>query len=370
MSFDLSKLTIQEPSIQDVKLRPISPSKHWMNRACAYRYILSCCPHACELPASPRAEIGTVVHKLLEWSSTRRSQGVTAEEASTKFDELLAAREAKLAESPLTAPIAKLSKSCDVFLKRRHAAIRHAQREPEPPAFSSPRTSTSAHVEQSMTSPDGLIVGTMDAVYRRGDTIYILDKKTGDVCVGDQIKEHYIEQLYLYAGLVDECLGIMPSGLTLVDGDGERWDLDFTPEQIRSTYQAAKDWLTAIKHEISDRSTDITKLAAPRPENCRTCQYRPGCRPYWDASRLNSGGYPNDFCSTVASITTLPLATVIKFAGYDAALSFRIKANELPNHPMVSQLRTGDKVIIANVAPVGRQMETTPQTVVYKDLRP
>lgn len=370
MSNNISRLYAKEPNIGSAQIQPIKPSQHWQNRLCAYKYVLSCCPDATQLPASPRAELGTLVHKLLQWSSSRRATGVSLSDAEKKFDELLSKREAELAADPLTTSISNLRNSCDVFLRRRHAAITHAQHPPMPNRAISSAGKTKIHTEEGLKSPDGLVTGTMDAVYECGDDIQVVDKKTGDVTERGEIKESYKEQLYLYAGLIDECIGRMPSKLILIDGDNRRWDLQFSPEQIRSNYRAAKEWLETIKAEISEKPNDVTQLAEPRPENCRICQYRPACRPYWTASRLNAGGFPSDFSSRIASISTLPLATIVKFTGYDASLSFRVKASEVANHPMLAELKAGDKVIIANVNLVGRQMETTPQTVVYKDLRP
>lgn len=367
MSIDT--LYVREPDVKSVKLKSISPSQHWYNKACAYKFILSNCPGVAKLPASPRAEIGIIAHKMLQWSASRRSIGVSLADAESKFDELLAQRESALASSPLTASIANLSKSCDVFLKRRHAAIANSERSasPQPPINGS--KIKKVYTEESLTSPDGLVSGTMDSVYINGEEIHVVDKKTGSACEGGKIKESYREQLFLYAGLIDECLGQMPVRLSLIDGEGRRHDVPFDPCLVRANYQSAKEWILSVREEVERNPTHLEELAEPKPQNCNYCQFRPTCKPYWKASRLNSAGFPSDFASTIATVERLKLATLVNFAGFDSRLSFRVISTCLKGHPILTEIKQGDKLIISNVDLVGRLLEPTVQSVVFKDLR-
>ncbi len=362
-------LHASEPNISTAKLNSISPSLHWYNKSCAYRFVLSNCRGVAKLPASPRAEIGIITHKLLKWSSSRRVIGVSLHEAEKKFEELLTERQTELAASPLTVSIANLSKSCDVFRERRYAAIKHSECHSLPQTLNARTGSKKIYTEQSLTSPDGLVSGTMDAIYIYGEDIHVVDKKTGKVSEGGQIKGAYREQLYLYAGLIDECLGQMPVKLSLVDGDGRRWEIPFSYEHVRSNYQAAKDWLLALREEVKSNPQNVQNLAEAYPANCKYCQFRPTCKPYRKASRLNSVGFPTDFYSQVASIQTLKQATIVHFSGYDSKLSLRVTSNVLASHPILTELKAGDRIIVTNVEMIGKQLEPTISTVIFKDIR-
>jgi hypothetical protein len=75
-------------------------------------------------------ELGSIIHALHHWSFLNRYAGVTIAQAEQKFDELVSSTELRLSKSPLSAHLVPLSASCDVFIKRRHSAVRHALREP------------------------------------------------------------------------------------------------------------------------------------------------------------------------------------------------------------------------------------------------
>jgi len=314
-------------------------------------------------------ELGTIIHSLHHWSFLNRLTGVTLVQSEQKFDELVAETERRLSASLLSAHLVPLSSSCDVYITRRHSAVRHAVREPSAKGSGGARGARQLS-EEGIESLDGLIKGSMDAVYFTGDAIDIIDRKSGDVKRDGLLRESYVMQLKLYAGLVHDVEGIMPRSLALIDGAFHRYEVDFKPDEVMALYSAAKEWLAAIREEVLSRPENLASLADPRPGNCKYCQLRPNCRPYWEVIRQGAQGYPMDFASTVETIEALPKAHVVRFGGYDRSLSFRVKQARLSAYkPTLDQLKKGDRIMIMNAEISGRQLEVGDQTVVMIDRR-
>lgn len=370
MSESSDTVFLSEPKISADSLAPIYPSQYFYDQKCAYKFVLSRATNVVILPATPRMELGSIIHALHHWSFLNRYVGVTTAQAEQKFDELVTSTELRLSASPLSAHLVPLSASCDVFIKRRHSAVRHALREPIVKKDGGVRGARQLS-EESIASPDGLIKGSMDAVYFDGDAIDIIDRKTGDVTRDGVLRESYVMQLKLYAGLVHEVQGIMPRSLTLIDGAFHRYIVDFTPDEVIAIYTAAKKWLGAVTEEVISRPDDLVSLADPRPSNCKSCQLRANCNPYWQAVRQWSPAYPLDFVSTVETIDALPQSYIVRFSGYDRSLSFRIKQGRLSAYkPVLDLLKKGDRILIMNAVMGGRQLEVDNQTVALIDRRP
>lgn len=370
MSFPAEAVFVSEPRVSVDSLVPIYPSQYYYDQKCAYRFILSRSSNVVALPATPRMELGTIIHLLHHWSFLNRRVGVSLPQAEQKFDELVADAERRLSASPLSAHLVPLSSSCDVYITRRHSAVRHVVREPSPKASGGARGARQLS-EADIVSSDGLIKGSMDAIYFCGDAIDVIDRKSGDVTRDGVLRESYVTQLKLYAGLVHDVEGIMPRSLSLIDGAFNKYEVSFTPDEVVALYLSAKEWHGAISEEVSTRPGNLASLADPRPSNCKNCQFRPNCRPYWEATRQGGQGYPVDFASTVESVEELPNKSyVIRFGGYDRSLSFRVKQASISGYkPTLDQLKKGDRILIMNVVMGGRQLEVGTQTVILIDRR-
>ena len=370
MSSPAETVFVSEPRVSADALAPIYPSQYYYDQKCVYKFILSRSSNVVALPATPRMELGTIIHLLHHWSFLNRRVGVTLPQAEQKFDELVADAERRLSASPLSAHLVPLSSSCDVYITRRHSAVRHAVREPSAKGAGGASRGRQLS-EAGIVSSDGLIKGSMDALYFSGDAIDIIDRKSGDVTRDGVLRESYVTQLKLYAGLVHEVEGIMPRSLALIDGAFSRYEVNFTPGEVIALYSAAKDWLGAIREEVSSRPGNLASLADPRPNNCKNCQLRPNCRPYWEAARQGAQGFPVDFASTVETVEALPNKSyVIRFGGYDRSLSFRVKQARLSAYkPTLDQLQKGDRIFIMNAVMGGRQLEVDTQTVILIDRR-
>ncbi len=369
MSSRSGTVFVSEPKVSVDSLVPIYPSQYYYDHKCAYKFILSRADNVVALPATPRMELGTIIHLLHHWSFLNRGVGVTLSQAEQKFDELVADTERRLSASPLSAHLVPLSSSCDVYVTRRHSAVRHAVRDPSAKGSGSIKPARQLS-EAGIVSSDGLIKGSMDAVYFSGDAIDIIDRKSGDVTRDGVLRESYVAQLKLYAGLLRDVEGVMPRSLALIDGAFKRHEVDFTPDEVVALYSAAKDWLAAVREEVLSRPGNLTSLADPRPSNCKNCQVRPNCRPYWEAIRQGAQGYPMDFSFTVETVEALPQSYIIRFGGYDRSLSFRVKQSRLSAYkPTLDQLKIGDRIFIMNAAMGGRQLEVDSQTVVLIDRR-
>ncbi len=138
------------------------------------------------------------------------------------------------------------------------------------------------HYEKWFESKDKLIGGKVDLVIENGNSIEIIDFKTGAItqdCLDDEgeiyseIKNEYKEQLKLYAYLYFENSNKFPTDLSLVDLSKKKFAVEFSEEECKAIFEEAKTLLKSTNDCINTK----VFLANPKEENCKFCIYRPAC---------------------------------------------------------------------------------------------
>ena len=310
--------TAQEPSAFLKPLRSISPTALSAFRQCALNVVWQRNSKPPLLPASPKARVGTISHRLLAEAGRGR---LDADEAAidARWHELVGEVNSEINSYPLERHLAPLENSVpDIEVLRirttRNALVIAKQVRSIPRGDGRAASPAPYGHEIAVRSTDGLVRGTIDAVVREaGSGAIIRDYKSGSILesgVGgaNQPRESYQLQLKLYAGLYAETFGEWPTSLELVSLTGESQRVPFTKSDCSNLLDEARATLHLVNEKVAKHSSDSLPsiLASPNPKACAFCCYRPACGPYRLAS-VESGQetWPLDVIGTVESVKQL-----------------------------------------------------------------
>lgn len=146
-------------------------------------------------------------------------------------------------------------------------------------------------VERWLEDPDTGIAGKADLVEESGDSVRVVDQKTGVHQEG--ILDSQRRQLLLYAHLTSITLGRAVSKAAVIDVKGKEECFNVDPADV------VREVATVVSaRERFNRARSTGEFtAAPSPENCRFCAFRVICPEYWSARSSDPtdvGWPPND----------------------------------------------------------------------------
>ena len=235
-----------------------------------------------------------------------------------KLAEALASLCPRLPLSPLYLLLGEVSDTVRRLRARDRALdiMAAASREPERVPTRSVGETPNYGFELSVSSPDGLVRGRIDAVLPSANGPIIRDYKSGAIFESEPgrspaLKADYEAQLRLYAALYATSRGKWPARLEIVPTAGPAHAVNFDEETCLGLLGQARDALREVNRVIA-RATDPpedlqTQLATPSPANCAHCPYRPACNPYrrTAAGVQPGGGWPPDVWGQVEDIRQL-----------------------------------------------------------------
>lgn len=129
--------------------------------------------------------------------------------------------------------------------------------------------------ERTITSADGLAIGTPDLVISDGKETAIVDLKTGTLTDEESAQRH-IRQLHIYSYIWHSLYGMWPTSGILSNPTTRREEsIPIHADQAKEIVEDGRTAVEAIKAE-----SDPIRLARPG-DPCRRCDYRPWCEPYW-----------------------------------------------------------------------------------------
>ena len=368
----------REPPAFFEPLRSISPTTFSAIRQCALNVVWRRNGRPPLLPASPKARVGTISHRLLAEAGQSRL-GAAEATINARWHELVAETNMAISSSPLEQHLAPLENSVpDIEVRRiraTHNALVIASK-----ARSGPRDDGGPILpvpyghELPVRSTDGLVRGTIDAVVREAGSIVIIrDYKSGALLESgaggaNQLKESYQTQLKMYAQLYAETFGEWPASLELVSLTGESQKVPFTKSDCSNLLNEAKASLRLVNEKISNHPRDSLPaiLANPTPQACAFCQYRPACGPYrLAAAKSDNERWPLDVIGTVESVKQLGNSRIM------LELATGVGSIKIPGlspgerHPVLPYLQPGDLAGVFNlrrsrlVAPYSESQLTT-----------
>ena len=336
-------------------LSTISPTAFCAIRECALKEVWRRNGNPPLLPASPKARVGTISHRILAEAGQGR---IDADEAATiaRWHELVSQANSEINSYPLERHLAPLENSVPDMEVRRIRTTRNAlviARQARSIPRSNERSATPAPYghEIPVRSTDGLVRGTIDQVVREGSTdVIIRDYKSGALLESDgggtnQPKEAYQLQLKMYARLYAETFGQWPTSLELVSLAGESQKIPFTKNDCSNLLDEARASLRIVNEKVAEHSEDSLPaiLAKPTPQACAFCRYRPACGPYRLATADPSQGrWPTDVMGTVESVAQLGNSRMM------LELTTSTGSVKIPGlspgarHPVLSHLQPGE----------------------------
>jgi len=141
------------------------------------------------------------------------------------------------------------------------------------------RPASPNRTESRLRSIDGLIVGRVDHIEGKAQTI--IDYKSGysDQIKGDVVSDSEARQLCLYAYLAIDN-GITISKGAVIRGDGRRCEIDMSLSSINEEADNTRNQLRELNKAIND-GAEFDDLATPTSGNCRFCPCIPFCSKFW-----------------------------------------------------------------------------------------
>ncbi len=237
-------------------LNTISPTSFCVIRECALKEVWRRNGNPPPLPASPKARVGTISHRILAEAGQGR---LDADEAATiaRWHELVAEANSEINSYPLERHLAPLENSVpDMEVRRirttRNALVIAKQARSIPRSNERSATPVPYGHEIPVRSTDGLVRGTIDAVVREASIgVIIRDYKSGALLESDpggtsQPREAYQLQLKMYARLYAETFGQWPTSLELVSLTGEIQNVPFTKNDCSNLLDEARASLRLV----------------------------------------------------------------------------------------------------------------------------
>ncbi|MFC1943532.1 RecB family exonuclease [Chloroflexota bacterium] len=343
----------------------VSPSRYTAMQTCLLREVWAASGNEPLLPPSPVAELGFVIHQLLEVASRGQLDDGGKAKVEAVWDELILEIEKKMTFRRLSKHLVPLTRSISDFEVRKIRAFRRAaeiahdalrahdgryKHSLEPMGFElwveNDTGQVGGYIDRVMTTEDGVVL----CDYKSGA---LLETGTGGV-PGD-LKRAYKVQLSLYAALYHIKYGIWPVRLELVPLQGTPMKVDFEPKDAECLIVEASEFLHAANKRIAqveDLRADSTDLASPQATNCRFCLFRPACHAYWVARGHESEEkWPADVQGFLREMTCLRNGKVsMRLAEDDSYTSHiatvRNLTDRVERHPFLDRIQIGNEVAI------------------------
>lgn len=338
------------------QLDRISPSRFVTLENCNLKELWVTPDQSQLLPVSPRARLGSVVHRFLELASDG------SEEALEKaWGELIDDVETRMSGSWLERSLIPLSKTVNDFEVQRLRAWNRAKQTAHVAAMEEPvALGTGFGCEIWVQSEDGTVGGYIDAAYPTPSGPVVRDFKTGPILEENGTSEgaihpDYVVQMKLYAALYRETFGEWPSSVELMPVRGEPLTIAIDPAECTELLQHAKDKRLAVNKRINAAlkkgAEAIPSLANPSVSNCRFCLWRPACSAYNEQrQRSPDPDWPADLVGSLTGLQTLGNGRLLVIVTESSGEQKRIRQLDPSptRHPALAIMQVGDRVGIYN----------------------
>ncbi|MFC1924631.1 RecB family exonuclease [Chloroflexota bacterium] len=376
---ELENLSIKE-------IRKVSPSRYTAMQECLLREIWATAGNKPILPPSPLAELGSVIHQLLELAGKGQLENADQANVNAVWEKLLSTMEKKMLLSELSSHLVPLNQSIADFEVRKLRACRLAseiaQDSSQHLGYQSEQSPKSIGFELWVENDTGEVGGYIDRVIITEDSLVLYDYKSGAVMeskmgIGPgKPKESYKVQLLLYAALYHNMHGIWPVHLEIIPLQGNPLRVVFERKEAENLLNGAVTFLHSANYKVAQvrkGSLEVTYLASPEANHCRFCLFRPACHAYWTAREQNpEEKWPADVRGFLKEIIYLRNGKVCMRISEEESCSpnlitIRNLSNNVDRHTRLPRLKIGSKVSIYGLEYNHRSNDyrETQNTVIY-----
>ncbi len=258
--------------IEISSISELSPSKYtWLKDGCAYSFVLESAlrsygrPSLLMPPATTKNVIGTIIHKIFQLVYSGHLSA-TEEAITAKWKELCDFHRNEIREAfPTLGNVQvvdydKMYETIDVVLDTFQES--HTVPGGDYVGIRNPN--------EHYIKLDGLLRGSIDRIRYASGAYEIVDYKTGKVYDDNgDIKKDYIDQLNLYAYMLEEKEGVTVSKLTIIDHLGNEIDAPYDRNAKNNVFNSIKCLISEINNAIASGAP--TTLAKPSEQNCCFC---------------------------------------------------------------------------------------------------
>lgn len=260
----------------------ITPTQVVEGDKCLWRIGFDQDPMAMPLRRSnPASALGAVTHEVMRrLGEPAPFDSVWCEAVSKAHSKLLQDWEPASVPSPESWPGWSLTKVRMRKLWQRSTGTSTATTSREhPPSGGGGQKLSLPWRERWLRHPFRRVAGRPDLVERVRDAIWVIDFKTGLKQAEPTVDQH--TQLLIYCGLVEAALGQRPTHAAIQTANGERYDFPVDWGDVGEVIDRAESMLQRLNASVTDGLSEAD--AAPSPETCAWCAFRPACRPFFDA---------------------------------------------------------------------------------------
>ena len=367
------------------RFRRMAPSRYTAMQACLLREVWNASGNTPLLPPSPLAELGSVIHRLLEAAGRGQFADQQEKTIEAAWSKLINEAEKRMSMSATRLPHVPLRKSISDFEVRKLRACRkaasiahdakcaregHGRQALHPTGF-----------ERWVESEDGVVGGYIDHIKTTKKGVVLSDYKSGSVLdsgtVGEprEIKQAYRDQLELYAALYRDRSGTWPAVLEIIPLQGAPVEIPFDKRHAERLLETACRSLHAANkmiEEVENGNKDVTSLASPKAEHCRLCLFRPECRAYWTARKHDpQQKWPFDLRGFLREKIVLRngklCLAIAKEPSSPLTVSIRSLESSEDRHPLLHRIQAGSPVEVYGLKylPRSGDYSETKNTVIY-----
>lgn len=315
------------------------------------------------LPNSPNAHIGSIIHETIKIAKGEKIR--EKRDFESIWSELVDKKEKTMAKSWIEkhlVPIKEYSIDYEVKKLLCKKFVDNLSLEKQKLGQYSSIPGQFIHQSRNeiwLQSTDGKVGGYADVIIPTENGDIIIDYKTGkyveEASFGSypKVKEEYEIQLKLYSSLYHSEYGKWPVSLKIAGIDGTFVEIDFTNTECEEMLCEAIKILNYTNNIIVKRnltkSEKLKELSSPNPENCKFCQYRPGCKSYLELMQQNvisKEKWPIDVAGTIIDSKILGNGNLFIKLSLDADPSKIISVRNLSidRHPALNNI--GNEVVI------------------------
>lgn len=336
-------LRIKEISFSIKPINRLTPSVSSAFSDCHLRGVLLANKIEGFLLKSPKAYLGSIIHILLEESN----KGIITnfDQFETRWDYLIKGVETHLSSSPLTRHLIPFNRTIPDLLQKKFKCweIINIENHNHIPIETGQQTISSStrcshETELWVQTRDGLVGGYIDSLIHAPEGTILLEYKSGSIFSKDSnsdsrriIRDDYLNQIILYAGLFYESFGSWPIETRIISIANGSTVIRVNPLNYQTLIDKLKKDIAltnCIIRRESNRQFLISHLASPSNDTCLYCNYRPICSSYWnDRSKFHESPWPRDVIGIVQNVVLLgnntQLVTIIQTSPREEIVTIR-----------------------------------------------